>query len=593
VTLLFIYFRQVLTNLKNILFFHLVCCSFCFGQKTNNNDSLYIHTEQLTEQNQTEEALKTSLQQIELAPNKSSKKAKWLQLAGVIFKKNDELDTGLKYLKKSYRINQQNQDSIALMLNHLYIGQIFQLRFNALYDDRFSKKATQLKDSAVFYYLKNINEFKNVQYGLKHISPAHSNLSYIYSDLDELDLAEKHINKAISIYKNNDILNKNAMNGALLNLGLIYIYQEDYKLAEETHLNLLSRIKDTTELKPLGMYHKSIANLAYIYKKTKRYEKSFEYFEKKDQLYQIISDRERATEIRRIEAIHNEDKARAEEAVKTEKQREAKQRTQYALAGTGLVSLIVILIGTILYRNSKLKAQTLSLTLVEQELNQQKTLRALEERNQSKLLNATLDGRETERKDIAQTLHDSVSALLSSANMHLQVAKKKSIAPIDELDKSQRIIDEASGKVRDLSHKLISAVLLKFGLEHAVYDMCEKYSNSSLELELESEDKIPRFEQNFEIKIHNIIEECINNIIKHSKANEASVFLLHKNNTLNVIIKDNGVGFDTSKINPSSGIGLSQIKARIENLGGEFVIESSGHSGTEINFKVPVNLLKL
>lgn len=580
----------MLTNLHTYLLLLTVFCSFCYGQKTN--DSLYIKTEKLTELNQTEEALKTSLQQIELAPNNSTQKAKWLQLVGIIFKKNEELDTSLKYLKKAYNINQQNRDSLALMSNHLYVGQIYQSKFNELYNERFSTKATQLKDSATFYYLKNINQFKNVQKGLDDIGSAHVNLSYIYSELDELDLAEKHIKKAINIYKNNDHLEKNALNVALLNLGLIYIYQENYELAEKTNLNLLNKIKDTSELKPLITYHQSTANLAYIYKKTKRYEKSFEYYSKERELFEIISEKQKATEIRRIEAKHNVANARQEEQLNTLKEKEAKER-MYLWSGIGgIAALIIILFGTILYRNSKLKARNLSLNLVEQELNQQKTLQALQEKNQSKLLNATLDGREVERKDIAQTLHDSVSALLSSANMHLQVAKKKCTTPIDELEKSQRIIDEASGKVRDLSHKLISAVLLKFGLEHAVYDMCEKYSNSSLLFELESEDKIPRFEQDFEIKIHNIIEECINNIIKHSKATEASVFLLHKNKSLQVVIKDNGVGFDVSKISPSSGIGLSQIKARIENLNGTFHITSTSNIGTEINMNIPIQITR-
>ena len=576
----------MLTNLHTYILLCTIFCSFCYGQKTN--DSIYLHTEQLTEQNQIEEALTTSLQQIELAPNNSSKKAKWLQLAGVIFKKNNELDTSLKYLKKAYRINQQNQDSLALMLNHLYIGQIFQFKFNALYDKRFSKKATKLKDSASFYYLKNINEFKNVQGDLKYIGATHINLSYLHSNLDELVLAKKHINKAINIYKNNESLYKNALNSSLLNLGLIYIFQKDYKLAEETHLNLLNRIKDTSELKPLETYHQSTLNLAYIYKKTKNYEKAFEYYSKEKKLLEVISEREKATEIRRIEAKHNVANARQEEQLNTLKEKEAKER-MYLWSGIGgITALVIILFGTVLYRNSKLKAKNLSLNLVEQELNQQKTLQVLQEKNQSKLLNATLDGRETERKEIAQTLHDSVSALLSSANMHLQVVKKKATNSIEELDKSQRIIDEASGKVRDLSHKLISAVLLKFGLEHAVYDMCEKYSNQDLEFELESEDKIPRFNQDFEIKIHNIIEECINNIMKHSKASEASVFLLLKNNMLHVTITDNGVGFDASKISPTSGIGLSQIKARIENMEGVFDIESQINHGTKIIIEVPV-----
>jgi signal transduction histidine kinase len=118
--------------------------------------------------------------------------------------------------------------------------------------------------------------------------------------------------------------------------------------------------------------------------------------------------------------------------------------------------------------------------------------------------------------------------------------------------------------------------------------MCEKYSNQDLEFELESEDKIPRFNQDFEIKIHNIIEECINNIMKHSKASEASVMLLLTNNMLHVTITDNGVGFDTSKIDPTSGIGLSQIKARIENMEGVFDIESKINQGTSIVMQVPV-----
>jgi signal transduction histidine kinase len=438
-------------------------------------------------------------------------------------------------------------------------------------------------DSCKFYYKKTLKD-NTLNIFKSKVALANTNLSGIYILQDSFPLAIQHLNKARDYYEAQNRLNNNLVN-IYNNIGGLHYKNENFKAAKIAYEKAYSIIDKTSDITIKRGVLKNLTRTNYILGNTT-------VARKLDSIHEVYLDSvhtlEHNAKINEIEAIHNEDNARAEEALNTEQQREAKLRTQYALAGTGLVSLIIILIGTILYRNSKLKAKTLSLTLVEQELNQQKTLRVLEERNQSKLLNATLDGRETERKDIAQTLHDSVSALLSSANMHLQVAKKKSTSSVEELEKSQRIIDEASGKVRDLSHKLISAVLLKFGLEHAVYDMCEKYSNSSLEFELESEDKIPRFEQNFEIKLHNIIQECINNIIKHSKATEASVFLLYTNNTLNVVIKDNGVGFDVSKISPSSGIGLSQIKARIENLGGEFVIKSSSNSGTEISFKTPV-----
>jgi len=560
----------------------------CFAQiNTLENDSLYKKAKALISKQNQEKALGITLQQIEATSKNSTQKAQWLQLAGIIFKEDNEFDKGLNYFKESYTINTKLQDSLALMLNHLYIGGAYQSKFNDLYDERFSEKATALKDSAVYYYKKNINSFKKVKNGLKRVAQTYTNLSFLYSDLNELEKSQNYITKAITIYENN--LNfPIALYGAFNNQGLLYIYQKNYTEAEKTHLGVLEKNLDTTQLKTLDIRLTATGNLYYIYQQTKEYKKAFEYSVKYNELSEQIQEKQKAIEITKIEAIHNEEKARAEEAIKTEKERKAKERNFMILLCTGAISLATILFGTVLYRNSKLKAKNLSLSLVEQELNQQKTLRALQERNQRKLLNATLDGRETERKEIAQTLHDSVSALLSSANMHLQVVKKKATTPIEELDKSQRIIDEASGKVRDLSHKLISAVLLKFGLEHAVYDICEKYSNQDLEFELESEDKIPRFEQGFEIKIHNIIEECINNIMKHSKASEASVMLLLTNNSLHITIKDNGIGFDTSKISPTSGIGLSQIKARIENMEGIFDIDSKLNKGTSILMQVPV-----
>ena len=121
------------------------------------------------------------------------------------------------------------------------------------------------------------------------------------------------------------------------------------------------------------------------------------------------------------------------------------------------------------------------------------------------------------------------------------------------MDKSQRILGEASDKVRDLSHQLLSAILIKFGLAFAIDDMCEKYSNSDLTLELECDEIIPRFQVDTEVKLKNIIEEFINNIIKHSKASKATVSLDYQNEILRIAIIDNGIGFDTAIISPKSG----------------------------------------
>ena len=550
-----------------------------------SQDSLYQTAASLIKKHSQEEALEIALKEID-NKNNNIYKSQWLVLIGDIFNDKEEYRKAYQYYRKAYKINTSINDSLALMQDHIKLGVYFQQKFNKNYNNRGNKKNLLLKDSAVYYYNKNLTNFSSVPKGLTYKKQSHNNLSYLFSDIDSLDTALLHIIKAIEYSKK--LKDTAGLNSGRLNKGLIYIYQEKYLEAKKINLSIINSKIDTTNIERLITKRSATGNLSYIYTKTNKHKEAYSTLLKYNELSGQIEDKQKAVEITIIEAKYNQDKARAEEALKTEKERKEKEKTQYILAGTGITSLLVMLFGTVLYRNSKLKAKNLSLNLVEQELNQQKTLRVLQEKNQSKLLNATLDGRETERKEIAQTLHDSVSALLSSANMHLQVVKKKATNSIEELDKSQRIIDEASGKVRDLSHKLISAVLLKFGLEHAVYDMCEKYSNQDLEFELESEDKIPRFNQDFEIKIHNIIEECINNIMKHSKASEASVFLLLKNNILHATITDNGVGFDASKITPTSGIGLSQIKARIENMEGVFDIESKINNGTKIIIEVPV-----
>ncbi len=194
-----------------------------------------------------------------------------------------------------------------------------------------------------------------------------------------------------------------------------------------------------------------------------------------------------------------------------------------------------------------------------------------------------------ERKSIAEILHDSVSALLSSANLHLQAAKAqlKSGYP-QEIIKAQTIVNEASVKIRDLSHDLISSVLLKFGLAFAVHDMCQKYSNSEISF-FSDDDGVKRYEQDFEIKIHSIIEELVNNILKHSRAKNATIMLAHReNNMLSIRMNDDGIGFDAKTAKTKGGLGLSHIDARIRVMKGVFNIVSSKDNGTSIFILVPI-----
>ena len=258
-------------------------------------------------------------------------------------------------------------------------------------------------------------------------------------------------------------------------------------------------------------------------------------------------------------------------------------RTIIVIVGLILIALIVI-IG---YYN--IRQKNLQLKLSKTELLQNQNLDKLKSEFQARALDATLNGRESERKEIAETLHDNVSALLSSANLHLQATKKQFAEGVPlEIDKTQEIIAEASQKIRDLSHTLVSSVLLKFGLNFAIRDIAEKYSNSELNIDTEIEG-LRRYDQKFEIKTYNIIQEFVNNILKHSKAKNAIIKLKEEEEDhILMQIFDDGIGFDQTQIALKDGLGINQIEARIQIMKGKLEINSQKGKGTQIKVELPI-----
>jgi two-component system NarL family sensor kinase len=224
-------------------------------------------------------------------------------------------------------------------------------------------------------------------------------------------------------------------------------------------------------------------------------------------------------------------------------------------------------------------------------LKQKNNLKDVQSKIQQNIIIASINGQETERKKIASFLHDNLSALLSSAGLHLSVATSKNNYLSEEIIKTKAILEEAHDKVRDLSHELLPSLLARFGLFYALQDLCEKNSNSAIHFEYSSSLATKtRFNEEFEMKMYFIITELLNNIIKHSQAKIAKVNLHEEDNLLIIHIYDNGKGFDSEHFDVIEGFGLNQIRARISNMEGEFSIQSKLDSETSIKIKVPILL---
>jgi signal transduction histidine kinase len=437
-------------------------------------------------------------------------------------------------------------------------------------------------DSAVFYYKKLDDIINNENEVLAYKALSYANLSGIYQSdttyTNNLEKAIDYANKAISIHKKKGNRIEQAI--AINNLANAYLLNKDFEQSKKIYFEGIKLIKRDTSTRAIRIKENLYFNMAWAMRNLKEYHAYDTLFTAID-LTDDLRDLEIAEMLERVTGEYNVDVVRREGEFE-------KKKAQSLTLLIGISFFAIILLLAFFLNQYKLRQRNLSLQLSKQELAQQQKIEKVRTESQIRILNATLDGKETERKQIAETLHDSVSALLSSANLHLQACKKLFKGPIPvEVEKSQNIINEASHKIRNLSHTLVSSVLLKFGLAFAIKDMAEKYSNSQLDIEYKTKN-ITRYDQDFEIKLHNIIQELINNTIKHSEASNASIYLEDKDDKIKIYIKDNGKGFDKHLVKKKNGLGINQIDARIHMMKGEFRIDSENNIGTSITIELPV-----
>ncbi|MGQ7947060.1 ATP-binding protein [Flavobacterium sp. WC2509] len=222
-------------------------------------------------------------------------------------------------------------------------------------------------------------------------------------------------------------------------------------------------------------------------------------------------------------------------------------------------------------------------------LKQKNKLKDIQSKVQENIINASIDGQELERKKISTFLHDNISSLLSSAGLHLNVFTAQYKIHPEEINKTKGILEEAHKQIRNLSHELMPSLLVRFGLLYALEDLCEKTSNSRIKIVFNSLIKIKkRYNEEFEMKLYFIIAELINNIIKHSSANNAIINIEEVTCYLIIQVTDDGTGFKNNQFEFIEGFGINQIRARINNMKGEFTINSKPKKGTSIYLKVPI-----
>jgi two-component system, NarL family, sensor kinase len=245
----------------------------------------------------------------------------------------------------------------------------------------------------------------------------------------------------------------------------------------------------------------------------------------------------------------------------------------YILIGSVAAILVVSLLS---YRNYK-----------QQQALQQQRINELETEKQLTATEAVLKGEEKERTRLAKDLHDGLGGILSGIKYSMQNMKGNLIMTPENaqaFERSMDMLDSSIKEMRRVAHNLMPEALVKFGLDTALKDFCNDINQSgALQVVYQSigveGEAIP---QTSAITIYRIVQELINNTIKHAGATNAIVQLTKAGHSISLTVEDDGKGFDTSILQRSGGIGWTNIQHRIEFLKGKLDVHSQAGKGTSV-----------
>jgi len=422
--------------------------------------------------------------------------------------------------------------------------------------------------NAIGYLNKAIDIFDKAKNSLYNAQVMFS-MGNIYFKSRNFEEAEKYYSKALEInYKESD---KTGLIIANLNLAKLYHYQnkKDKKVeALKAALNLANKVGAKSKLAEAVelLYFEYAAfpdsveqamEYATLFLKTKKYLPNSMM---QDSIIQMSARHE--VTLQKNEELSNE---------------KYKKNLRTILLLFALV-LSMIVFSFIYYRNRVKQHQ-----IYEEKLREEQKFRFRE----------VVEAIEGERKRIAVDLHDSLGQMLSITKLYLS-----SLEEVEGLQEDNNksmynniitMIDDSRGELRNISFNIMPGSFIKYGLIVAIDELSNRINDSDqIKMIFNHEGFEERQNENFEIIIYRIIQEAINNVIKHANASTVHLKLMVNGNICQLIIKDDGMGMEGFEQYKGVGMGWKSIYSRVEMLNGTIKVNTTINKGTEISITLPV-----
>ncbi len=485
-------------------------------------------------------------------------KAGVLNELGKLYRKTKDLDRSLQMYDEAFAIYKKlnDDDGMATILNES--GVVFE------YKEDYDEAIRRYKSSLAIR--EKINDLQGKAY-------SYNFLGGVYTLQKNFIEAEKNLLQALELRKQL----KDSFAFALGYTDLGYMYKEEGKYAKAAEQYELSNAI-AIKMQYAELQQTNYRELASIAEKTGNFALSLEYYKKQTALKDSIYTGDKMKQIENLNAKYQTEKK--EQQLKLQKA-EINQKN-YLLGGLGFGIALIILAGLNFYRKRQLQHQV----ILQEEVMKQQDLST----------KAIINAEENERKRIAADLHDGVGQMMSAAKMNLSAFENE----ISFKDGGQRLkfekliglVDESCKEIRAVSHQMMPNALLKSGLASAVKEFLDKIDNRIIKINLHTEGLQQRLDSNTETVLYRVIQECVNNVIKHSGANNLDISLIKDADGISATVEDNGRGFDTADQKKFEGIGLKNISSRVAYLKGTVDFDSSPGNGTLVAIHVPLHVSK-
>lgn len=217
-----------------------------------------------------------------------------------------------------------------------------------------------------------------------------------------------------------------------------------------------------------------------------------------------------------------------------------------------------------------------------------------EKSEQQKILTHTIvDVQEKERKMFADRLHDEIGSMLSVIGIHLSALKKNIPLPTanhqDKLQQADEMLGQVADTVRTMSHQISPVTIEKLGFVKALESLVQTVNKSEklyVELVCMGFEQIDNYPSNYLNNIYRIIQELLQNMIKHAEATNSIIQLIEHDDVVVIMAEDNGKGLTQERLENPSGSGMNSILSKVDYLQGKIEIETPGN-GTLINIEIP------